>query len=1323
MSSFIKTATFFAALLLTLTLTLPAQESDFGTLITWAEAEDGILEGVSVASSKTGFSGTGYVTGLDSEGDQVTISLDIPESGYFKVVIRYTNSSEKTENVIINGGFSFPVIFPDQVGFALTPAGNHYLEGGINTVCIQKNWGWTEIDRVEIYPAESLSFNISPALVDPDADSGAKALYEMLKLQFRHRIISGQTDSYFTELETLAGKTPLLRAGDFSSYTEGYPYLWSGDGHILGKDPDGSSERLINWYNSTQKKGIISFQWHWHSPTGGEAGQNNFYTTNTSFDIRQAVIPGTDEYNDIIRDIDDIAVELAKFEDAGIPVLWRPLHEAGGGWFWWGAHGPEACKALYNIMYERLMNHHSLHNLIWVWSTPEESWYPGNDRVDIIGHDSYPGVYNYGNQKFAFDGLFELTGGEKLIAMTENGPIPDPDACLDQGAPWLYFMSWSDLVNDQNSSQHIRDVYVHQDVLTVESENIRTSNEWRSSLYPEHWKPGFRDVQDRFLHDFSYAGYRGGNVPLPEISENIVDISQAPYEADNSGISDVRAVIQQALNDVGTQGGGVVYLPAGTYRITIPSGSDQALHISTSNTILRGAGADSTFLFFDGTYLRHKNIIQVAPAWASWFSASGQTTYIRFDLEYPTRIIPVESVAAYQVGDQVIVRNTATDAFIAEHGMTGMWTAAGIKGVAHKRRIDSIDVDRRLLILDAPTRYPLKTRDAARVYMALPHLQECGLEHFSIGCRESIKSGWEEEDYNSSGTGAYDVHASQTIRFEFTENSWAKNLNSYQPAVNSNDVHLLSNGLLLNMCRHITVDSCIFQKPQYEGGGGNGYMYTLQSNDCLVSHSRAIHARHNYDFKYPFSNGNVIHQCRAENSKYSSDFHMYLSMSNLFDQTTLNGDWLQSAFRPWGDPIHGHSSTQSVFYNTVGENYHPSSDFIVESRQYKWGYVIGTSGPANQVKTDPVSGTEGGYSYDSSPRDFVEGVGEGSDLRPASLYLDQLERRMEDSRKMHTYKVEIVVKDEKSGALIPGTALNIYGESQVTDSEGSALFTEVPESFSLEVQNPRYISLPEHHMLIYSDTLLYIKLEEKLYQLGFELLDELSLEPFWGVSISLNDQVQVTDDKGKAVFTTYAGPNTYSFQKISYRPESGTLDIQKDSLLRFLLTRTHADVKFRLRNGSTPVNDVEVIVDADTLLSNSLGLAKFLQLPVYKDYSYTASREGYELLSGNFYLKSDTTIDLSIRKESELSVQNTSRDWISFWPNPAGHELHCNIHSGFQIYSFQIVDLTGRVLLEQKVTPGEKTHVTIHLEALPASAYLLLPRGDKNLGPVSFIKQ
>lgn len=142
---------------------------------------------------------------------------------------------------------------------------------------------------------------------------------------------------------------------------------------------------------------------------------STFYTDQTNFDVSRAVQSGTPENLATLRDIDSIAVQLQRLENAGVPVLWRPLHEAGGGWFWWGAKGAAAAKALYDIMYDRLTNVHGLHNLIWEWSTNEPEWYPGNNKVDIIGYDSYPGKYVYSSQKGVFDQLFTLVEGKKWL--------------------------------------------------------------------------------------------------------------------------------------------------------------------------------------------------------------------------------------------------------------------------------------------------------------------------------------------------------------------------------------------------------------------------------------------------------------------------------------------------------------------------------------------------------------------------------------------------------------------------------------------------------------------------------------------------------------------------------------------------------------------------------------------------------------------------------------------------------------------------------------------------------------------------------------------
>jgi len=82
-------------------------------------------------------------------------------------------------------------------------------------------------------------------------------------------------------------------------------------------------------------------------------------------------------------------VQLKRLQDAGVPILFRPLHEAEGAWFWWGAKGPEATKELWLLLHDRLTNHHKLNNLIWVWNSLLPAWYVGDDTVDILSADVY----------------------------------------------------------------------------------------------------------------------------------------------------------------------------------------------------------------------------------------------------------------------------------------------------------------------------------------------------------------------------------------------------------------------------------------------------------------------------------------------------------------------------------------------------------------------------------------------------------------------------------------------------------------------------------------------------------------------------------------------------------------------------------------------------------------------------------------------------------------------------------------------------------------------------------------------------------------------
>lgn len=446
------------------------------TPVATAEAENGTRSGgVSIANSIPGYSGTGYVTNFTAAGDKVTVTMNVATTGLYKLVIRY-QSDLKTQDLYVNGAGPSAIVFPLTSTFADVDAGKYQLNAGVNTFSIQKNWGWSQIDKFSLYAAVKNTYNITPNLINSAASPATKSLYAFLVSNFNVRIISGQTTDWYDRVKTIAGKSPLLRAFDFQHYTQGYSYLYdsSTGGKKFGAEDDGQVQRAIDWYNQTGGKGIVNFHWHWHSPSGGVVNTNTFYTASTSFDVTKAVVPGNVEYTLIIQDIDAIAFQLKRLQTAGVPVLWRPLHEAGGAWFWWGAKGPVACKKLYQIMYDRLTTYHGLNNLIWIWSTPETDWYPGNNAVDMIGYDSYPGLYNYDPQKSTFDRLYTLTNGQKLITMSENGPIPNPDDCLLNDAPWSYFMSWNDLTIVQNSNQHIIDVFNNKNIMTLEN--------WTSAL-------------------------------------------------------------------------------------------------------------------------------------------------------------------------------------------------------------------------------------------------------------------------------------------------------------------------------------------------------------------------------------------------------------------------------------------------------------------------------------------------------------------------------------------------------------------------------------------------------------------------------------------------------------------------------------------------------------------------------------------------------------------------------------------------------------------------------------------------------------------------
>jgi hypothetical protein len=515
---------------------------------------------------------------------------------------------------------------------------------------------------------------------------------------------------------------------------------------------------------------------------------------------------------------------------------------------------------------------------------------------------------------------------------------------------------------------------------------------WRSSLYPEDWTSAFTDSAGRFLHDFSYAGYRSGAVALPDSHElPLFNVQSAPYLADASGQSNAAPAIQRAIDDARQAGGGIIFLPAGNYRLDFDPEQKAALSIKSSHIVLRGEG-ESTRLFTLEENMRERSLVQITAPQNRWteVDASASIALVN-DAVGRTMTVELASLRDLKEGDAIILRSDVTEEFASELGMGGLWEGK-VDGPHIYRRITAIDQSSQSITLDVPVRFPLRVRDHARVYKVTPPIEEIGVEQLSFGMKQLPIGGLEEDDFNKPGTAGYQSHRAFALRLAHVQNSWIRAVTSFQLAQNSRPVHLLSGGILLERSRFITVADSQLSLPLYKGAGGNGYLYEVaNSQEILIRDSSGRGGRHNFDLKYMGTSGVVFLRCKAIDGVLASDFHMHLSAAVLFDSTLVDGDMLEARYRDSGTVKHGQSATESVFWNTHGLRYSPKRKSIVLSQQWGLGYVIGTKGPAFEVATPVGLGTD--------PKDFVEGLGIGQNLEPQSLYEDQLQRRMHGAGK------------------------------------------------------------------------------------------------------------------------------------------------------------------------------------------------------------------------------------------------------------------------------------------------------------------------------------
>lgn len=283
-----------------------------------------------------------------------------------------------------------------------------------------------------------------PVLVTPDPMPQTQKVFDFLQDAFGSFLITGTMANVAWnnhEAEWVYQHTsryPALNGYDYI-HLHASPSSWIDYGNI---DP------VVEWW---EQNGLVSMMWHWNVPVEKGSEEYAFYTAETSFDVSKAVQPGTSEYEIVLADFEKIGDYLSLLKKKNIPVIWRPLHEGAGKWFWWGAKGAESYKKLWKLMFEKFQDR-GLDHLIWVWTSQigDDDWYPGDEYVDIIGRDAY-NIEDVDKLETEYQWLKDHFPA-KLVALSEFGQLPDMASQWKKGLHWVWMMPWYDYERTLNPS-------------------------------------------------------------------------------------------------------------------------------------------------------------------------------------------------------------------------------------------------------------------------------------------------------------------------------------------------------------------------------------------------------------------------------------------------------------------------------------------------------------------------------------------------------------------------------------------------------------------------------------------------------------------------------------------------------------------------------------------------------------------------------------------------------------------------------------------------------------------------------------------------------
>jgi hypothetical protein len=432
-----------------------------------------------------------------------------------------------------------------------------------------------------------------------------------------------------------------------------------------------------------------------------------------------------------------------------------------------------------------------------------------------------------------------------------------------------------------------------------------------------------RDEQGRLIYipdskgnrvpDFSYVGYRNGEVDIPNVP---VVKTLSPVSGDN------RTRIQDAINEISNLPlvngfRGALLLRAGVFRV---SGD---LKITKSGVVIRGSGSGSTGTRILSTSRSQITVVRfLGSGGASETGETGDDTRKTIQGQYipiGTRTVTVDSDHRFKVGDRVFINQTRNSAWVSLLGMGQYGWSPSSYTFDYKRTIVAVNGNK--ITLDAPLVEPIDKQYGnahLTTYSWNGRLENVGIENLQL---DSVYSSSTDES-----------HAKDGVEFANTENGWMRNVEAFHFVGGAVKIQKSSSNI------SVLDSKCI--DPISKITGGRRYSFNVEGQRNLIFNCLSRNGRHDYVTGARVCGPNAFVRSRSQLQRGDNGPHHRWATGGLFDNIVGNGQLNVRNRKDMGSG-HGWAGSQTMVWNST------SKTMLIESPPKHVNWVIGGKGDIN----------------------------------------------------------------------------------------------------------------------------------------------------------------------------------------------------------------------------------------------------------------------------------------------------------------------------------------------------------------------------------------